>query len=123
MVAQHQTLYLVGVTYTSSFVIYSNTHSANRPETPQSPTGARSAGTKWWLAQLQVRHRSPRRGEERNGHKEDKTMEHLSKETTQVIMTLEAALSDMFEAIDEVQTAKMVLMQEREQGNVKAVTH
>ena len=50
-------------------------------------------------------------------------MEHLSKETTQVIMTLEAALSDMFEAIDEVQTAKMVLMQEREQGNVKAVTH
>lgn len=63
------------------------------------------------------------RGEERNGHKEDKTMEHLSKESTQVIMTLEAALSDMFEAIDEVQTAKMVLMQEREQGNVKAVTH
>ena len=50
-------------------------------------------------------------------------MEHLSKETTQVIMTLEAALSDMFEAIDEVQTAKMVLMQDREQANVKTVTH
>lgn len=49
-------------------------------------------------------------------------MEHLSKETTQVIMTLEAALSDMFEAIDEVQTAKMVLMQ-GEQSDVKTVTH
>ena len=50
-------------------------------------------------------------------------MEHLSKDTMQTIMTLEAALSDMFEAIDEVQTAKMVLMQESEKTNVKAVTH
>lgn len=121
-ITQHQTQHLVGVTPTLIRKLFKHTF-ASRPETPQSPTGARSAGTKWWLAQLQVRHRSPRRGEERNGHKEDKTMEHLSKETTQVIMTLEAALSDMFEAIDEVQTAKMVLMQEREQGIVKTVTH
>lgn len=41
----------------------------------------------------------------------------------QTIMTLEAALSDMFEAIDEVQTAKMVLMQERKEQDVKTVTH
>ena len=50
-------------------------------------------------------------------------MEHLSKDTMQTIMTLEAALSDMFEAIDEVQTAKMVLMQERKEQDVKTVTH
>lgn len=50
-------------------------------------------------------------------------MENLSKDTMQVIMSLEAALSDMFEAIDEVQTAKMVLMQEREHSDVKTVAH
>ena len=50
-------------------------------------------------------------------------MEHLSKETTQLIMTLEEALSDMFEAIDEVQTVKMLLMQERGKQDVKTITH
>ena len=38
-------------------------------------------------------------------------------------MTLEAALNDMFEAIDEIQTVKMLLMQERKKQNVKTVTH